>query len=66
MRYSIKNLLRGLGISELPKILTTHFFKEFYYTLMLHPKTDEVKQNCKKMRQAKVFLKNGEKRRYTG
>ena len=31
---------------------------------MLHLKINEVKQNCKKMRQTKIFLKNDEKRRF--
>ncbi len=29
---SVKNLLRGLGISELPKNLTTHFCKKIFAT----------------------------------
>ena len=33
---------------------------------MLHPKSLQVKQKCKKTRKNKIFYKNGEKQRYTG
>ncbi len=33
---------------------------------MVHPKTHEVKQNCKKIQKIKIFDKIGEKRRYGG
>ncbi len=33
---------------------------------MVHPKTHEVKQNCKKIQKIKIFDKIGEKRRYEG
>lgn len=64
-RYVVKNLLRGLGISELPKIFTTHS-KNFFCLYMVHPKTHEVKQICKKIKKIKTFNKIGEKRRYEG
>ncbi len=61
---SVKNLLRGLGVSELPKNLTTHFLEKFFiYPIMLHPLRHQVKQNCKKIQKVKIFIKNGEKRR---
>lgn len=61
---SVKNLLRGLGVSELPNNLTTHFFvKIFVYLIMLHPLRHQVKQKRKKIQKIKIFIKNGEKRR---
>ncbi len=62
-QYEVKNLLRGLGISELPKIFTTHF-KIFFDNLMLHLKRHKVKQKRKKSEENKTIEKNGEKRRY--
>lgn len=61
---SVENLLRGLGVSELPNNLTTHFFEKFFvYPIMLHPLSHQVKQNHKKIQKIKIFIKIGEKRR---
>lgn len=57
MRYLVKYLLRGLGVSVLPKILTTHFYKNFLQTNVTPKNTSSQAKLQKNETEKNIFKK---------